>query len=104
MLAMWLETVFVLSESSRAISRLLSPLASRVKISSSLAVRTARIATAAVSVFLTGMSSSRRAGTLAVSLATGVVEPALEHASGEVGQQLVGLLTIMLRALVLTAR
>ena len=59
MLAMWLATVFVLSESSRAISWLLFPLARRVKISSSLAVRRARIATAALSLFLTGMSSSR---------------------------------------------
>lgn len=32
-----------------------------------------------------------RAGTLAVSLATGVLEPALAHASGEVGQQLLTL-------------
>ena len=32
-----------------------------------------------------------RAGTLAVSLATGVLEPALSHASGQVGQQLLGL-------------
>ena len=39
MLAMWLATVFVLSESSRAISWLLSPLARRVKISSSRSVR-----------------------------------------------------------------
>ena len=46
---MWLATVFVLSESSRAISWLLSPLARRVKISSSRSVRTARIATAALS-------------------------------------------------------
>jgi hypothetical protein len=59
MLAMWLATVFVLSESSRAISWLLSPLARRLKISSSRSVRAAPIATAALSVFWTGMSSSR---------------------------------------------
>ena len=59
MLAMWLAIVFVLSVSSRAISWLLFPLARRVKISSSLAVRAARIATAAPSGFVTGMSSSR---------------------------------------------
>jgi YhgE/Pip-like protein len=32
-----------------------------------------------------------RAGTLAVSLATGVLQPALSHASGQIGQMLVGL-------------
>lgn len=54
-----LATVFVLSVSLRAISWLLSPLARRVKISSSLSVRTARIAAAAPSVVFTGMSSWR---------------------------------------------
>ena len=56
---MWLATVFVLSVSLRAISWLLSPLASRLKISSSRSVRAARIVTAALSGLLTGMSSSR---------------------------------------------
>jgi hypothetical protein len=60
MLAMWLWTVLVLSESSCAISWLLLPLASRPKISSSRSVRTARIALAALSlVVVTGMSRSR---------------------------------------------
>ena len=56
MLAMWLATVFVLSVRSRAISWLLSPLARRLKISSSRSVSAARIAIAALSVVLTGMS------------------------------------------------
>ena len=51
---MWLATVFVLSESSSAISWLVLPLASLVKISSSRSVRAARIAIAAVSLVLTG--------------------------------------------------
>src|SRR5258708_5589819 len=48
MLAMWLETVFALSDSSCAMSWLLSPLARRVKISSSRTVSAARMATAAL--------------------------------------------------------
>ena len=47
MLAMWLATVLVLSESSWAIWWLLLPLARRVKISSSRSVSAARIAVAA---------------------------------------------------------
>jgi hypothetical protein len=59
MLAMWLATVFGLSETSRAISWLLLPLASCLKISSSRSVRAARMATAAIALVLTGMSCSR---------------------------------------------
>ena len=59
MLAMWLATVLVLSESSRPMSWLLLPLAS-VKISSSRSVRAARIALAASWLLaVIGMSRSR---------------------------------------------
>jgi hypothetical protein len=54
MLGMWLATVFVLTDSSCAIRWLLLPLAIRVKISSSRGVRAARIATAELSLVLTG--------------------------------------------------
>ena len=53
---MWLATVFELSGARRAISWLVLPLASRVKISSSRSVRAARIATASLSLVVTGMS------------------------------------------------
>ena len=54
MLAMWLATVFVLTERSCAIWWLLWPLASWVKISSSRSVRAARIAVAVMSLRLDG--------------------------------------------------
>ena len=54
MLAMWLATVFVLTERSCAIWWLLWPLASWVKISSSRSVRAARIAVALLLLVLTG--------------------------------------------------
>ncbi len=60
MLLMWLEIVWLLRLSWRAISWLLAPLARSLKICSSRSVRAARIALAAPSgVVATGMSSSR---------------------------------------------
>lgn len=56
---MWLATVFVLSDSPRAISWLLLPLGSCLKISSSRCVRGGTDCHGGIAAALTGMSSSR---------------------------------------------